>query len=886
MKNHLYRIASVTILFFIQVQLFSQLPGMHTRGRYLFSANGDTVILKGFNAMIVYWDIHGDTNFPEIEKTGANCVRIFWNLAAPTPTPSDLDKVLANCISHHMIPVICLWDATGKWDKIQTCVDYWCSAPIVTILKKYEKQLIINIANEPGDHEMGNTVFRNTYSAAVQQMRNSGLQMPLIIDADRWGRNADAILDNGQYLIDNDPVHNLVFSWHLWDPKNLNSGTLTEIDRIIAKAADSNICFIVGEFGPCEQTENCSATQINWEYLIEKAYKNNIGYLPWVWKWSDCHTIVNNKTGSYGSWSNATWGENVAVQNAYSIGKTSRRPSDLLTGVINVHEGRIFKNNSADEMVFLHTDRADYMAGESIFFKALILNEKTVNSNQPFEILNIALTDQAGLEVASGKFNIKNGISMGSIELSRFLAEGYYVLLACTDNMKNASPEMIFSGIIDVKNPKSSGIQASIALNDSLYTPGSKLRANISISGKKNMPVAVSYTYLLVCKNAEIYSGKDKTGADGNSILEIPLPAFQADDTLKLFVNTSYKGTKIRSGIVIPTPGNHTDCKIYDENKLWGDNNKHLSISIKPNKQQYANDEKVVVEINVTDSQGIPVVASISVSASNPDPHFIPLHSHENLNCYQLPAGGQGINLLWRSTLLAMKEKALPEDMSAYPANEQVKEEVFNLQVRKFFVQCLSLFNQIPGKSFNVQDKNDPGKINRKQSASIQQKQYGYRPDQKITDIISQIKPFQIVGGKIVFANSGINSFYYQDGALIVIDGVNMGTDMAILNSIPVTDIAKINVYTNPSDIQRYTGLNSVGVIEIISKRGNEDRENKEPVYRSESSAFLWEPEILTDKNGNATVSFSITSSPVTISVAAITGNGLAGFNAIQLPAN
>jgi hypothetical protein len=73
-----------------------QPSGMYVKDRYLYSAGGDTVILKGFNAMIVYWDIHGERNFPEIEKTGANCVRIFWNLAAPTPQPADLDKLLEN----------------------------------------------------------------------------------------------------------------------------------------------------------------------------------------------------------------------------------------------------------------------------------------------------------------------------------------------------------------------------------------------------------------------------------------------------------------------------------------------------------------------------------------------------------------------------------------------------------------------------------------------------------------------------------------------------------------------------------------------------------------------------------------------------------------------
>ena len=86
----------IFLVLFIHRVAFPQPTGMYVNGRYLYSANGDTVILKGFNAMIVYWDIHGDVNFPEIEKTGANCVRIFWNLSAPTPKPEDLDQVLAN----------------------------------------------------------------------------------------------------------------------------------------------------------------------------------------------------------------------------------------------------------------------------------------------------------------------------------------------------------------------------------------------------------------------------------------------------------------------------------------------------------------------------------------------------------------------------------------------------------------------------------------------------------------------------------------------------------------------------------------------------------------------------------------------------------------------
>jgi len=323
LKNVFFLSTAIFLLSFSYIS--AQKPNMYVDGRYLYDRNGEKVILKGFNAMIVYWDIHGNVNFPEMEKTGANCCRIFWNLDNPRPQPSDLDKVLENCIKYKMIPIICLWDATGKWDKLQTCVDFWCSAEIAPILKKHEKDLIVNIANEPGDRAMGNEVFKTRYSEIVSQMRTAGIHTPLIIDADQWGRNADAVLDNGPYLFEQDPDHNLIFSWHLWDPETWGTGKISEIDRIINKAAATNICFIVGEFGPCEQCDKCSTTKINWEYMIEKAYKNDIGYLAWVWKWSDCHSVVNNSNGKYGSWANSPWGESIAVTNTFSIQKTSKR---------------------------------------------------------------------------------------------------------------------------------------------------------------------------------------------------------------------------------------------------------------------------------------------------------------------------------------------------------------------------------------------------------------------------------------------------------------------------------------------------------------------------------------------------------------------------------
>jgi hypothetical protein len=91
-----------------------------------------------------------------------------------------------------------------------------------------------------------------------------------------------------------------------------------------------------------------------------------------------------------------------------------------------------------------------------------------------------------------------------------------------------------------------------------------------------------------------------------------------------------------------------------------------------------------------------------------------------------------------------------------------------------------------------------------------------------ILDVIKLTKPFRLEGNQIVFYGSN-NSLNYQSGALIVIDGQKMGTDITALNTINAFDVKSINISTNPVDIQRYTGLNSVGLIEITTRTKTSD---------------------------------------------------------------
>jgi hypothetical protein len=106
-----------------------------------------------------------------------------------------------------------------------------------------------------------------------------------------------------------------------------------------------------------------------------------------------------------------------------------------------------------------------------------------------------------------------------------------------------------------------------------------------------------------------------------------------------------------------------------------------------------------------------------------------------------------------------------------------------------------------------------------------------------ILDVLRIIKPYNLQGNNIVFMGAA-NSINYQGGALIAIDGVNRGTDASILSNLSPMDVESISASTDPADIQRYTGLNSVGVIEIVLKGSNNNQEKDKPEKSLESTQF------------------------------------------------
>jgi mannan endo-1,4-beta-mannosidase len=124
-------------------------------------------------------------------------------------------------------------------------------------------------------------------------------------------------MKNGEYLPAQDPMHNLIFSWHVWDANISTQRIKNTLDAAIA----INLPFIVGEFSSNEGDWG----PIPWRYIIEYCHQTDSGWLAWSWGPGNSDPRLDMSVdGTYEGLRG--WGLEAAVTSPNSIQKTAKRP--------------------------------------------------------------------------------------------------------------------------------------------------------------------------------------------------------------------------------------------------------------------------------------------------------------------------------------------------------------------------------------------------------------------------------------------------------------------------------------------------------------------------------------------------------------------------------
>lgn len=320
-------------------------PGFYVDGRFLHDPCGNKITLRGINKMNVWTDRAGDS-FAEIARTGANCVRIVWlatdDVTKQPTKAADLDNLITKCVAQQMIPIVEVHDATGDWSKLGAMVDYWKRPDILAVIKKHERYLLVNIANECGNDQVKDDQFIAGYSQAVQQLRQAGIHTPLVIDGTDFGKNLDQLVRVGPSVIQADPDRNLLFSVHTYWPAT-DGATPDFIRNQFQTAVDAGLPFIVGEFAAYgayagEHQSLCGPNgRVDYQTIVSEAQRLDIGWL--AWEWGPGNAVNDSLCAVMDMTTNSTfatlkgWGKEIALTSPGSIQKTAVRSPFLLNGM-------------------------------------------------------------------------------------------------------------------------------------------------------------------------------------------------------------------------------------------------------------------------------------------------------------------------------------------------------------------------------------------------------------------------------------------------------------------------------------------------------------------------------------------------------------------------
>ncbi|MBB3695418.1 cellulase family glycosylhydrolase [Sphingomonas sp. BK580] len=300
---------------------------MTVRGRFLYTAAGERVVLRGVNEMFAHSpDPTGQWTLPEIARTGANSVRI---MTTPDYAAETLDAVLRNAINNGLIPIAECHAATGKWEKLGDCVDYWTRPDIAAVVRRHRRWVLVNIANEAGA-EVSASAFVAGYRVAIARIRAADIDVPLVIDGSDWGKEYEMLLDSWTPLNAADPRRAILVSAHsYW--VGTEQQRKAPYRAIVKRVTRENIPFLLGE-GPTSSGWDCGASPYRWAMRVLQ--RAQIGWLTWSWGMvpnGDCraenrYDVTND--GRYGHWKSDA-GEALMISDPGSVRHTSRRPCSI-----------------------------------------------------------------------------------------------------------------------------------------------------------------------------------------------------------------------------------------------------------------------------------------------------------------------------------------------------------------------------------------------------------------------------------------------------------------------------------------------------------------------------------------------------------------------------
>ncbi|KKO92375.1 hypothetical protein AAW12_05490 [Sphingobacterium sp. Ag1] len=211
------------------------------------------------------------------------------------------------------------------------------------------------------------------------------------------------------------------------------------------------------------------------------------------------------------------------------------------------------------EKIYLHLDKNDYSAGETIWFKLYCTTAPFNYLSNISKIANVELISPTNKIIKSIKIPITLGLSMGDFSLPDTLEEGSYRVRSFTRWMQNDSIANFYERVVPITNGRSD----HIITRSELIKNGTENMFQVNLKTIQGAPlINNNISYTLQPNNNKEKSGRLKSNDNGTIALELK-DEFKGGTLSLQFLSLDKR--RILKSFVIPDPNNQNSIQIFPE---------------------------------------------------------------------------------------------------------------------------------------------------------------------------------------------------------------------------------------------------------------------------------------------------------------------------------
>ena len=224
-----------------------------------------------------------------------------------------------------------------------------------------------------------------------------------------------------------------------------------------------------------------------------------------------------------------------------------------------------FRKTYPQEKVHLHTDKPYYSIGDTIYFKAYVVNAEKNTPSVVSNILYVDMIDDSNHIKQTLRLPVMDGTTWGTVALADSLREGNYKIRAYTNWMRNFDEAYFFNKMITIGNGLNSDWIASASFKPNSAGNKNEDTVTIQYSSLYGLPVAgKEVSYNIVSNKKEIAKGKGSIDNEGK--LSIGLESMQNNQSpAVLLTHLKVNKTVVTKELMIKVPAAQYKTQFFPE---------------------------------------------------------------------------------------------------------------------------------------------------------------------------------------------------------------------------------------------------------------------------------------------------------------------------------